>query len=183
MRGGHIEATSQILRSLRKDNYGKTWLRQGMCWDSIWNFLSKVLFWIFFSFCKEVETREVVLRKDPVAGNIPLEERKVTSISCLTMQLLNLSGCCCNTRSISKCVYIFFRFFTHFTSHCNLITPLSLFFLIFLLAMPSPWYVEVSWSRIKSMPQQQPEPQQWQCWILNLLILSLIFNGKSPLLW
>ena len=103
-------------------------------------FLLRYCFGFFFSFCKEVETREVVLRKDPVAGNIPLEERKVTSISCLTMQLLNLSGCCCNTRSISKCVYIFFRFFTHFTSHCNLITPLSLFFLIFLLAMPSPWY-------------------------------------------
>ena len=31
------------------------------------------------------------------------------------------------------------------------------------------WYVEVPWSGVEHLPQQQPEPQQWQLWIPNPL--------------
>ena len=41
------------------------------------------------------------------------------------------------------------------------------FFWGFAFVLPGPKYVEVPKPGIDSMPQQQPEPQQWQCCILN----------------
>ena len=43
-----------------------------------------------------------------------------------------------------------------------------------------PWRVEVPRPGIEPTPQQQPKPQQWQCWILNLLILTLNKGTSCP---
>ena len=52
----------------------------------------------------------------------------------------------------------------------------------FFFFWPYPWHMEVPRPGIKPMPQQQPEPLQWQHWILNALLhkslLCLCFKSK-----
>ena len=65
IKSGYKQATSWILGSPRKDSHGKTWFKQGMCWYSVWTFPIRLLSQLFF--CKEVETREVALRKETLS--------------------------------------------------------------------------------------------------------------------
>lgn len=69
-------------------------------------------------------------------------ENKSDLQTLLTMQLLIFGSCSCNTISTSRC--IFFSFWSHSVSHCNLITSLlirevCLVFFFFIRKQPQLW--------------------------------------------
>ena len=78
--------------------------------------------------------------------------------------LSNFLLLCSFSGTPGTCMFIIRILFSNSLSN-YLLFPLFLF--VFVFAMP--WHPEVSGPGIKPAPQQWAKPQQWQCWIFNLL--------------